>query len=38
MVNENDLLEKAEASSEEEEEDFETAEFDDLCDGLESAD
>ena len=37
MVNENDLLEKAEASSEEEE-DFETAEFDDLCDGLESAD
>ena len=36
MVNENDLLEKAEASSEEE--DFETAEFDDLCDGLDSID
>ena len=36
MVNENDLLEKAEASSDEE--DFDAADFDDLCDGLESAD
>jgi len=34
MVSENDLLEKAEVSSEDE--DFDAADFDDLCDGLES--
>jgi hypothetical protein len=34
MVSENEPLEQAETSSSEE--DFETADFDELCDGLES--
>jgi len=36
MVDEKDTLEQAETSSAEE--DFETAELDDLCDGLDSTD